>query len=54
MNPQTILNQIRNVSMQQMVVAGVVAAEVIGFFTVGEVLGRMKIVGYRGGKVEHH
>jgi F-type H+-transporting ATPase subunit g len=54
MNPQAILHQIRNISTQQMVVAGAVAAEVIGFFTVGEMLGRMKIVGYRGDKAEHH
>jgi F-type H+-transporting ATPase subunit g len=26
---------------------GVVAAEVIGFFSVGEIIGRFKLVGYR-------
>lgn len=31
-----------------MVTVGVIAAEVLGFFTVGEMLGRFKIVGYRG------
>jgi len=31
---------------------GVVVAEVIGFFTVGEIIGKRKLVGYRG-KVEH-
>ena len=32
----------------QWVSAGVVFAEVLGFFTVGEMVGRMKFVGYRG------
>jgi F-type H+-transporting ATPase subunit g len=26
---------------------GVVAAEVIGFFSVGEIIGRFKLIGYR-------
>ncbi|KAF8473228.1 mitochondrial ATP synthase g subunit-domain-containing protein [Kalaharituber pfeilii] len=37
---------------QTLINGGVVAAEVFGFFTVGEMIGRMKIVGYRG-KVDH-
>lgn len=28
--------------------AGVVLAQVIGFFTIGEIIGKMKIVGYKG------
>lgn len=58
LNPNTLINRIRNADNQQMVNAGIVTAEVIGFFTVGEMIGRMKIVGYRtsghahGG--EHH
>jgi F-type H+-transporting ATPase subunit g len=36
----------------QMVSAGVIVAEVLGFFTVGEIIGRMKLVGYRG-EVHH-
>ena len=36
-----------------MVAAGVVGAEVLGFFTVGEMIGRMKLVGYRGGVTPH-
>lgn len=31
---------------------GIIAAEVLGFFTVGEMIGRRKIVGFRG-KIEH-
>ena len=40
---------------KQWAIAGVTAAEVIGFFSVGEIIGRMKIVGYRGetGHEEH-
>lgn len=53
MSPDTILSRIRNVNRQQLVAAGVVGAEVLGFFTVGEMIGRMKLVGYRG-DTEHH
>lgn len=53
MNPEHILSRIRNVNRAQLASAGVIAAEVLGFFTVGEILGRMKLVGYRG-DAEHH
>jgi len=33
---------------QQWLNMGVIGAEVIGFFTVGTMIGRLKIVGYRG------
>ena len=32
---------------------GIVAAETIGFFSIGEIIGRFKIVGYRSSG-EHH
>ncbi|KAH0542976.1 hypothetical protein FGG08_002664 [Glutinoglossum americanum] len=54
LNPSNVLNRLRNVNRQQLAAAGVVTAEVIGFFTVGEMLGRFKIVGYRGEKPGHH
>ena len=38
---------------QDAVSVGVVAAELIGFFTIGEMLGKLKVVGYSGA-VEHH
>ena len=53
MSPESFLNRVRNMSTQQMVAAGVVGAEVLGFFTVGEMIGRMKLVGYRGGVAPH-
>lgn len=37
-----------------MVGGAVVLAEALGFFSVGEMLGRFKLVGYRGSKGEHH
>jgi len=38
-----------------MMTAGVVGAEVLGFFTVGEMIGKMKLVGYHGEvHHEHH
>ncbi|KAF2140071.1 uncharacterized protein K452DRAFT_253841 [Aplosporella prunicola CBS 121167] len=45
--PTSILGRARNMSRAEMAGAGVIAAEVLGFFTVGEMIGRMKVVGYR-------
>ena len=55
-NPQLYLNQVRNLSRQQWFGAGLIAAEVLGFFTVGEMIGKFKVIGYRGkGPAgEHH
>ncbi|KAF6234904.1 hypothetical protein HO173_006834 [Letharia columbiana] len=53
MSPEGILSRIRNVNRQQLVSAAVIGAEVLGFFTVGEMIGRMKLVGYSG-DTEHH
>ncbi|KAI9837077.1 MAG: hypothetical protein M1819_000726 [Sarea resinae] len=54
LQPTNVLQQVRNLNKQQLASAGVVAAEVVGFFTVGEMLGRMKVVGYRGDTGAHH
>lgn len=48
MTPESILSRIRNLDRAQLVSGGVLLAEVLGFFTVGEMIGRMKMVGYRG------
>ncbi|KAL4873833.1 hypothetical protein BDV12DRAFT_159697 [Aspergillus spectabilis] len=47
-SPQSILARVRNANKKEIALAGVTAAEVIGFFTVGEIIGRFNIVGYRG------
>ncbi|KAJ5114368.1 hypothetical protein NUU61_000127 [Penicillium alfredii] len=52
-SPQGVLSRVRNASTKEIALAGVTAAEVIGFFTVGEMIGRLNIVGYRG-KAAHH
>ncbi|KAF2093421.1 F-type H+-transporting ATPase subunit G [Rhizodiscina lignyota] len=54
--PSSVLQRVRNFSTADLQGAGIVAAEVIGFFTIGEMLGRLKIVGYRstGEHAEHH
>ncbi|ROW14187.1 hypothetical protein VPNG_04207 [Cytospora leucostoma] len=44
----TAVSQIRNISRAQIVGGGVLLAEVLGFFTVGEIIGRFKLVGYHG------
>ncbi|KAH3907245.1 hypothetical protein HBI56_183800 [Parastagonospora nodorum] len=46
-SPQHLLAQVRGMSNAQWASIGVVAAEVIGFFSVGEIIGRFKLVGYR-------
>lgn len=48
MSPEGMLSRIRNVNRQEMVSVAVITAEVLGFFTVGEMIGRLKLVGYRG------
>ncbi|OJD35399.1 atp synthase subunit g [Diplodia corticola] len=49
-----LLARVRNANRAELASAGVVAAEVLGFFTVGEMIGRMKIVGYRSSAPAHH
>ncbi|KAE8148205.1 mitochondrial ATP synthase g subunit-domain-containing protein [Aspergillus avenaceus] len=51
--PSNVVARVRNASVKEIALAGVTVAEVIGFFTVGEMIGRMNIVGYRG-HAEHH
>jgi F-type H+-transporting ATPase subunit g len=55
-NPQTFLTRLRNLDHATLTTVGVTTAEVIGFFSVGEMLGRFKIIGYRssGAHAEHH
>jgi F-type H+-transporting ATPase subunit g len=52
--PTSVLNRVRNMPTAQWATVGIVAAEVIGFFSVGEMIGRMKIVGYRSSAPAHH
>lgn len=52
--PVNILNRVRGLSQQQWLAAGIVAAEVIGFFSVGEIIGRFKLVGYRSRDHSEH
>ncbi|CAF3515969.1 unnamed protein product [Fusarium graminearum] len=51
---QNLVQQVRNIGPAQLAAGGVVAAEVLGFFTVGEMIGRFKLVGYRGEVSSHH
>ncbi|KAF2862042.1 F-type H+-transporting ATPase subunit G [Piedraia hortae CBS 480.64] len=47
-NPQSLMSRVRNMDSATMTSMAVVAAELLGFFSVGEMIGRFKIVGYRG------
>lgn len=53
-NPASALERARNISTAQLVGGGVLLAEVLGFFTVGEIIGRFKLVGYHGETAHHH
>lgn len=46
-SPRTVVESIRNASRAQLAQSGVIVAEIIGFFTIGEIIGRRKLVGYR-------
>ena len=50
----SLVQQSRNVNRAQLAAGGVVVAELLGFFTVGEMIGRMKVVGYHGDNGAHH
>lgn len=54
LSPIRLLNRVRHLNSQQMTAAAVVTAELLGFFTVGEIIGRFKLVGYRGETDTHH
>ncbi|PHH54004.1 ATP synthase subunit g, mitochondrial [Ceratocystis fimbriata CBS 114723] len=42
------------ITKAQAVTAGVLLAELLGFFTVGEIIGRFKLIGYRGEVASAH
>lgn len=52
-SPQNFLARVRNANAKEIAFVGVTTAEVIGFFTVGEIIGRFNLVGYRG-EAAHH
>ena len=51
--PANFIQSVRGLSTAQLATGGVIFAECLGFFTVGEMLGRLKIVGYHG-ETAHH
>ena len=55
-SPETFVTRLRNMDTATLTTVGVVAAECLGFFSVGQMIGRFKIVGYRGDPHggEHH
>ncbi|KAI0466634.1 GroES-like protein [Xylaria cf. heliscus] len=52
--PGSILSRVQGLSRAQLVAGGVIAAECLGFFTVGEMIGRFKIIGYHGETAAAH
>lgn len=53
-NPGAMLSSIRNANSKQIATVGIIFAEVLGFFTVGEMVGRWKLVGYHGEPHHEH
>ena len=53
-NPQSFLIRLRNLDTAALGTVAIITAETIGFFSVGEIIGRFKIVGYRGETHAHH
>jgi hypothetical protein len=53
-SPSTPFQAMRNIGTSQLITAGVVTAEILGFFTVGEMIGRMKLIGYRSSSHDEH
>ncbi|KAK3117046.1 ATP synthase subunit G atp20 [Teratosphaeriaceae sp. CCFEE 6253] len=53
-NPEALMSQLRNFDSGALVSVGVIAAELVGFFTVGEMIGKFKIIGYRSEGGAHH
>lgn len=51
---QQVLSQARNANGEQLTTYAVILAQVLGFFTVGEMIGRFKIVGYHGEPHHEH
>lgn len=45
---ETILSNIRNTNRQQLISLSVIGAELLGFFTIGTMIGKVKLVGYHG------
>ncbi|GIZ42472.1 hypothetical protein CKM354_000574200 [Cercospora kikuchii] len=54
-SPQSFLERLRNLDSATLTQVGIVTAETIGFFSIGEIIGRFKIIGYRSNAAhEHH
>ncbi|CAK7203414.1 ATP synthase subunit G atp20 [Sporothrix eucalyptigena] len=48
------VKSVRSLTPAQLAAGGVLAAELLGFFTVGEIVGRFKLIGYRGATPAAH
>lgn len=53
-NGQQMLQQVRNVNGGSMTTYAIILAQILGFFTVGEMIGRLKVVGYHGEPPHEH
>lgn len=52
-NTREIFHRARNLSSSDIAASAVTFAEILGFFTAGEIIGKFQIIGYKG-EVSHH
>ncbi|KAF2713660.1 mitochondrial F1F0-ATP synthase-like protein g subunit [Pleomassaria siparia CBS 279.74] len=52
--PANIIQRVRSLTSTEIISTSVIVAEVIGFFSVGEIIGRFKLVGYTSKEPVHH
>ncbi|KAI1323220.1 hypothetical protein F5Y16DRAFT_412757 [Xylariaceae sp. FL0255] len=52
--PASVASRLQNLSRAQLIAGGVIFAECLGFFTIGEMIGRFKLVGYHGETAAAH
>ena len=51
---QEVMQQARNTNREHLSNYAIILAQVLGFFTVGEMIGRLKLVGYHGDVHHEH
>jgi len=52
--PETLWSRVRGLNGAQLAGGAIVSVELLGLFTVGEIIGKRKLVGYRGPVESHH
>jgi len=54
LSARNAIQTVRSANAKDLAFVGVLGAELLGFFAVGEIIGRRKLIGYRGKVDAHH